>query len=76
MFDGNHNLGYSTLVKVQVIFLYTPYTVEDTGNNVFMDYRHKDGHAYNVGNGHTYAHVDACTWYDVVSKQTIGGKNM
>ena len=38
--------------------------VEDTGDNVYVDY------------GHTNVHVDAHTWSDVARRGTIGVRNM
>ena len=38
--------------------------VEDTGDNIDVDY------------GHTNVHVDAHTWSDVARRGTIGGRNM
>ena len=51
-------------------------TFEDTGNNVYVDDRRTDGHANNVGDVHTYAHEDSCTWSEVVSRDTIRGSNV
>ena len=50
--------------------------VEDTVNNVNVDDGHTDVHLDNVDDGHTDGHADACTWSDVVSKGTIGGRNV
>ena len=46
--------------------------VEDTGYNVDVDDGHTDGHVGNVNHGYTDTHVYPRTWYDVVSRGTIG----
>ena len=38
--------------------------VEDTGNNVDVD------------DGQIDRHADTCTWSDILSRGTIGGKNV
>ena len=48
--------------------------VEETVNNV--DDGHTDGHAGNVDHGYTYTHADARTWYEIVRRGTILGRNV
>ena len=48
----------------------------DTENNVDVDDRHTDGYAVNVDHGQIYGHAYTCTWYDVVSRGTIIGRNV
>ena len=48
--------------------------VEDMLNNVYVDDRHTDRNANNVGDGLIDAHAEVRTWSDVVSRVTIGGK--
>ena len=50
--------------------------VEDTVNIVFVNVGHIDGHAFNVDHGYTDRNAYTCTWSFVVSRGTIGGKNV
>lgn len=50
--------------------------VEDTVNNLDVDNIHKDRHADNLDDGHTYRHEEAHTWPDVVRRVTIKGRNV
>ena len=50
--------------------------VQDKVNNVDVYDGKKYGRANNVDDGHTVIHVDARTWYDVVSRVTIRGRNV
>ena len=51
-------------------------SVEDTGNNVYVDDRHTYRHEDNVVGGQTDMHADAHAWYELVSSGTIRGRNV
>ena len=50
--------------------------IEDVGNNADVDDGQTDGHSDYVYHEYTDTHIDELTWYDVVRRGMIIGRNV
>ena len=63
-------------LNLEVLSLQEHIYVENMGNNVDVDDGRTENNADNVYDGHIDRHEDARNWSDVVSRGSVGGRNV